>query len=64
MCSMHWVLVPTDMQVKVKTNFNPEQCKGHHIRPSREWLLAARQAINYVAKHEGRQVVDMEKLRE
>jgi hypothetical protein len=41
-------MVPTAIQVEVKTHFNPAQCKGHHIRPSTEWLKAARKAINYV----------------
>lgn len=53
MCKKHWALVPTDIQVRVKTHFRTEQCTGK-VRPSHEWLKAAREAINFITKLEGK----------
>lgn len=47
MCYFHWVHVPTEIQVRVKTHFHRDQCKGLR-RPTREWLKAAREAITSV----------------
>ncbi len=52
MCKKHWTMVPAEIQARVKDNFIPEQCSGK-IRPSMEWLKAAREAINHVTKAEG-----------
>jgi hypothetical protein len=51
MCSRHWTMVPTELQVKVRNHFHPDQCKGKR-RPSLEWITAAREAINYVRERE------------
>lgn len=46
-------MVPTFIQVKIRTHFNPEQCKpGNGVRPSIEWFAAAREAREYIAKLE------------
>lgn len=52
MCKKHWAMVPTNIQVRIKTNFHPDQCSGK-IRPSMEWLKASREAINFITKAEG-----------
>lgn len=53
MCPAHWTLVPTTLQVAVRDHYDPKQCDGT-ARPSREWIDAARAAITYIAKHEGK----------
>lgn len=52
MCARHWAMVPIEMRADVNKAFNPEQC-SKRVRPSMEWLTAARAALNYVAKLEG-----------
>lgn len=54
MCRKHWAMVPGDIQRAVYAHFNPEQCRGRKAPlPSREWIAAARAAINHVASVEG-----------
>lgn len=52
MCRKHWEIVPADLKARVLNTFNPQQCSGR-VRPSTEWLKAAREALNYVAKATG-----------
>lgn len=52
MCQKHWAMVPTKIQVRVKTYFRPGQLGGG-MRPHPEWMKAAREAINHVTKAEG-----------
>jgi hypothetical protein len=47
MCPEHWSMVPLHLKTPVIVNFQPEQCKGK-VRPTSEWLKAARAAINHV----------------
>lgn len=51
MCPRHWAMVPQLIRTRVVVNFNSEQCKKK-IRPTVEWLKAAREAINYVKELE------------
>lgn len=54
MCSLHWTMLPTALQVPIRTHFHPDQCKPiTGRRPTKEWLKAARVAINYIAEKEG-----------
>lgn len=51
MCPKHWRMVPLRLQRAVQVTFNPLQCSSDpskRVRPSTEWLKAARAAINYV----------------
>lgn len=47
MCPEHWAMVPRDLKTPVVVNFLDDQCKGK-VRPTNEWLKAARAAINHV----------------
>lgn len=51
MCRPHWSKVPPEMQAAVYDSFNPKQCRRGGPVPTREWLIAARAALNYVAAH-------------
>lgn len=49
MCAYHWGLVPSGLKREVNRHFSPAQCRpGSGVRPSTEWLRAARAAINSV----------------
>jgi hypothetical protein len=50
MCAKHWALVPVDLRMSVVRNYRRGQCDDK--RPSKEWLAAARKAIQYVAAYE------------
>lgn len=52
MCRKHWKMVPPRMKDEVYRHFNPEQCKPNTFLPTKDWLVAARKAINHVAKVE------------
>lgn len=45
-------MVPVDLRIRVVKNYNPKQSMKN--RPSDEWLKAAREAINFVKKKEGK----------
>lgn len=51
MCSKHWAMVPVSLRMPVVSNYRSGQCADR--RPSKEWLKAARAALNHVAKLEG-----------
>ena len=46
MCPRHWAMVPGLIRAAVYATYRPGQCADK--RPSREWLKAARLAINAV----------------
>lgn len=50
MCLKHWKMVPKALQDAVWATYRPGQCGDK--RPSREWLTAARAAINAVWEKE------------
>lgn len=47
MCLRHWRMVPKNLQAAVNTAFRNGQCE-REIRPSKEWIAAARSAIQSV----------------
>lgn len=47
MCFSHWKMVPADLQKQIWLHYQPGQEKGQ-VRPSKEYLQIAREAINYV----------------
>lgn len=49
MCKRHWSMVPPALQYDVYEYYVPGQCNS---RPSKEWLQAARAAINFVRERE------------
>lgn len=51
MCGKHWAIVPVSLRMPVVNNYRKGQCADR--RPSIEWLKAAREALNFVAKKEG-----------
>ena len=51
MCRRHWALVPNELKLAVLRAYRPGQCDDK--QPSREYLEAARRAINRVAQIEG-----------
>jgi hypothetical protein len=51
MCIEHWFMVPTAMRKRIWVTFVPGQEVSR--KPSREYVEAARDAINYVARLEG-----------
>lgn len=52
-CARHWSLVPMQIRLQVNRTFNPKQCvPGSGVRPTQEWLRAARAAINAVVERE------------
>lgn len=52
MCGKHWRMVPKPQQDAVWATYRPGQERTKD--PSREYLIAARAAINAVAEKEGR----------
>jgi len=52
MCARHWRMVPLAEAAQVYWHYRPGQCDD--MRFSREWHLAATEAINAVALKEGR----------
>ena len=52
MCAQHWFMVPTSLRWPVIRNYRRGQCDDK--KPSREWVAAARAAIDAVAQAEGR----------
>lgn len=44
MCGKHWAMVPRALQRAVTESYQPGQCAGI-VRPSPEWLKAAKEAI-------------------
>jgi len=53
MCGRHWAMVPIHLRLAVVRAFNPEQCRPQSkVRPTDEWLKAARAAINAVIERE------------
>lgn len=50
MCLEHWRMVPKSIQMSVNRGYRPGQCADK--TPSREWLKAARSAINWVRNAE------------
>jgi len=53
MCRAHWRMVPGEIQEMVCEAFTPGQEEGS-VRPSREWVEAARAAVGAVARMEER----------
>lgn len=51
MCSNHWTMVPEKLQFNVYETFNKKQCTKE-IRPTTEYLKAARAAINFIVNLE------------
>ena len=47
MCKRHWRMVPVQLQRAVYLHYREGQCDAKN--PSREWLVAARAAIDAVA---------------
>lgn len=52
MCRKHWAMVPLETQRAVYRSYRKGQCVDKN--PSRDWLRAAREAINAVALQEGK----------
>ena len=52
MCRRHWEMVPRGLRDAVYASFNPQQCRRGGPAPSREWLTAARAALNSVERRE------------
>lgn len=52
MCRRHWAMVPLPLRLAVIKHYRRGQCADK--RPTKDWLAAARAAINDVAKQEGR----------
>lgn len=52
MCPRHWAMVPGALKDAVCSHYRPGQCRD--MRPSREWLDAAKLAVAKVAQAEGR----------
>lgn len=52
MCAAHWRLVPVELQREVWRTYRPGQERDKS--PSRAYLLALKQAVNEVARLEGR----------
>ena len=52
-CKKHWFMVPRSIQNRVWRAYRPGQEEDK--RPSREYLLAARDAVVAVAEREGRE---------
>lgn len=52
MCRRHWYMVPTELRRAVWSTYRVGQCDDR--RPSREWLEAAKAAIEAVAAKEAR----------
>lgn len=50
MCKEHWSMVPARLKMEILKHYRAGQCEDK--RPSKEWLTAARQAINHVQKIE------------
>lgn len=50
MCGKHWAMVPGKIKFKVIQHYRKGQCDDK--RPSKEWAMAARDAINEVWKKE------------
>lgn len=51
-CSPHWYALPAVLRTTIYKTYHPGQEEGR--APSQEWIDAARQAINYLAKKEGK----------
>ena len=51
MCYPHWKRVPKPLQAAVYRHYRAGQCDD--MNPSREWMMAAEQAICYVAYLDG-----------
>jgi len=60
MCTKHWSMVPKDIQNDIYSNYKSGQCdilklgSQKKVRPSIEWLKAARKAITHVRHAEGK----------
>ena len=52
MCRRHWMMVPLELQQAVWRHYRRGQERDKQV--TREWLAAARAAIEAVAKREGR----------
>jgi hypothetical protein len=50
-CREHWFMVPRDIRRRIWATYRPGQCDD--MRPTREYLLAARDAVVAVARREG-----------
>ena len=50
-CLRHWRMVPREIQNRIWQNYRHGQCDDK--RPSKEYLLAARDAVIAVARKEG-----------
>ena len=50
-CSYHWWRIPHMLRQAVIDNYRHGQCQDR--RPSRNWVIAARRALNYLALLEG-----------
>lgn len=50
MCRRHWRLVPRQLQLRVIEHYRPGQCDDG--RPSHEWVVAARDAVEAVERAE------------
>lgn len=51
MCRKHWFMVPPSMRIEVVKHYQRGQCDGK-VRVSKEWVKAARAAIDEVARQE------------
>lgn len=50
MCQKHWAMVPSMLQKEVMNHYRPGQCVDK--RPSREFIIAAKNAREWVADAE------------
>lgn len=50
LCRKHWAMVPKKLQTEVWRHYRAGQCDDK--RPSKEWLAAAKVAIDAVEKKE------------
>lgn len=52
MCGPHWYMVPAVLRRQIWRAYTPGQ--EENGTPSQEWIDSARQAINFVARKEGK----------
>ncbi len=50
MCKKHWFMVPKDIRNQIWEHYRSGQCNDK--KPSREWLMAAKNAIKTVWEKE------------
>jgi hypothetical protein len=59
MCPKHWSMVPEASKAAVLRHYRPGQCND--MRPSSEWIAAAKRAVLLVAIAEGAPMSKMQR---